>query len=74
MQIYADTSNVEEIQKLWDGGLIQGITTNPSIIAKEYGTTNNWHNIIKDISAGAVFFSVVFGLIVALMIYYPKIS
>jgi len=29
---------------------------------------------IKDISAGAVFFSVVFGLIVALMIYYPKIS
>ena len=49
MQIYADTSNVEQIQKLWDGGLIQGITTNPSIIAKEYGTTNNWHNIIKDI-------------------------
>ena len=49
MHIYADTSNVEEIQKLWDGGLIQGITTNPSIIAKEYGTTNNWHNIIKDI-------------------------
>jgi transaldolase len=49
MQIYADTSNVDEIQRLWDGGLIQGVTTNPSIIAKEYGTTNNWHNVIKDI-------------------------
>ena len=49
MQIFADTSDIEEIQKLWDGGLIQGITTNPSIIAKQYGTTNNWHNVIKEI-------------------------
>ncbi len=30
--------------------------------------------LIKDIAAGAVFFSVIFGLIVALMIYYPKVS
>jgi len=30
--------------------------------------------LIKDISAGSVFFSVVFGLVVALLIYYPKIS
>ena len=29
--------------------MIQGITTNPSIIAKQYGTTNNWHNVIKEI-------------------------
>ena len=49
MEIFADTSDIEEIQKLWDGGLIQGITTNPSIIAKQYGTTNNWHNVIKEI-------------------------
>ena len=49
MKIFADTSDIDEIQKLWDGGLIQGITTNPSIIAKQYGTTNNWHNVIKEI-------------------------
>ena len=49
MEIFADTSDIEEIQKLWDGGLIQGVTTNPSIIAKQYGTTNNWHNVIKEI-------------------------
>ena len=49
MQIFADTSDIEEIQTLWDGGLIQGVTTNPSIIAKQYGTTNNWHNVIKEI-------------------------
>ena len=49
MEIFADTSDIDEIQKLWDGGLIQGITTNPSIIAKQYGTTNNWHNVIKEI-------------------------
>ena len=30
--------------------------------------------LIKDIAAGAVFFSVIFGLIVAVMIYYPKFS
>ena len=49
MEIFADTSDIDEIQKLWDGGLIQGVTTNPSIIAKQYGTTNNWHNVIKEI-------------------------
>ena len=49
MEIFADTSDIDEIQKLWDGGLIQGVTTNPSIIAKQYGTINNWHNVIKEI-------------------------
>ena len=50
MQIFADTSDIEEIQKLWDGGLIQGVTTNPSLIAKRYRTNDkNWHNVIKEI-------------------------
>jgi len=50
MQIFADTSDIEEIQKLWDGGLIQGVTTNPSLIAKRYPTGGkNWHNVIKEI-------------------------
>jgi transaldolase len=48
MQIYADTSNVEEIKQLWEGGLIQGVTTNPSLIAKE-AKSDNWHNVIVEI-------------------------
>lgn len=33
MKIFADTANIEELQKLNDFGLIDGVTTNPSIIA-----------------------------------------
>ena len=48
MMIFADTSNVEEIRELWDGGLIQGVTTNPSIIAKQH-PGGNWHKVIAEI-------------------------
>ena len=36
----------------------------------------NYHKkigVIKDVSAGAVFFSVVFAIVTALIIYYPKL-
>ena len=50
MEIFADTSDIDEIQKLWDGGLIQGVTTNPSLIAKRYPTGGkSWHNVIERI-------------------------
>ena len=48
MMIFADTSNVEEIRELWDGGLIHGVTTNPSIIAKQH-PGGNWHKVIAEI-------------------------
>lgn len=35
MQIYLDTANVKEIQEGADLGLIDGVTTNPSLVAKE---------------------------------------
>ena len=35
MQIYLDTANVKEIQEGANLGLIDGVTTNPSIVAKE---------------------------------------
>ncbi|MGH1457026.1 MAG: fructose-6-phosphate aldolase [Alphaproteobacteria bacterium] len=34
MKFFADTSNIEEIKELADYGLLDGVTTNPSIIAK----------------------------------------
>ncbi len=35
MKFFIDTANITEIQKAWDLGVIDGVTTNPSLIAKE---------------------------------------
>ncbi|HVG01522.1 MAG TPA: fructose-6-phosphate aldolase [Nitrospira sp.] len=35
MKLYLDTANVKEIQECADAGLIDGVTTNPSLVAKE---------------------------------------
>ena len=35
MKFYIDTANVDEIRKANDMGVIAGVTTNPSLIAKE---------------------------------------
>jgi transaldolase len=37
MKFFADTGNVKEIQALVDLGIIDGVTTNPSLMAKEGG-------------------------------------
>ena len=35
MKFFIDTANLEEIKKAWELGVIDGVTTNPSLIAKE---------------------------------------
>ena len=35
MKFFIDTANVEDIKKANDMGVICGVTTNPSLIAKE---------------------------------------
>ena len=35
MKLFIDTANVDEIRKANDMGVICGVTTNPSLIAKE---------------------------------------
>jgi transaldolase len=35
MKLFADTANLEEIESLLSKGVVQGITTNPSLLAKE---------------------------------------
>ena len=35
MKFFIDTANVEEIRKAWELGVIDGVTTNPSLVAKE---------------------------------------
>ena len=35
MQIYIDTASIEEIREAADMGVLDGVTTNPSLVAKE---------------------------------------
>jgi len=35
MKFFIDTANTDEIKKAWDLGVIDGVTTNPSLMAKE---------------------------------------
>ena len=39
MKLFIDTGNLKEIEALVPLGIIDGITTNPSLLAKEPGTT-----------------------------------
>lgn len=47
MEIYLDTANVDEIREAVDWGVITGVTTNPTLIARETG--RDFHEIIKEI-------------------------
>ncbi len=46
--IFLDTAKLEEIQKLHEMGIIRGVTTNPTILAKE-GVSGGWPGIEKQI-------------------------
>ncbi len=35
MKVFIDTANIEEIKKYYEMGIVDGVTTNPSLIAKE---------------------------------------
>lgn len=47
MKFFIDTANIEEIKKANDMGVIGGVTTNPSLIAKE---GRDFNQVIKEIS------------------------
>ncbi|HCC68441.1 MAG TPA: fructose-6-phosphate aldolase [Nitrospiraceae bacterium] len=46
MKFFIDTANVKEIREAWDIGVIDGVTTNPSLIAKE---NRNPRDLLKEI-------------------------
>lgn len=46
MEIFIDSANTDEIKEMWDAGLINGVTTNPSLVAKE---GRNYNEILKEI-------------------------
>ena len=49
MKLFIDTANVEDIRKANDMGVICGVTTNPSLIAKEGGRSQE--EILKEIAS-----------------------
>lgn len=48
MKIFIDTANLDEIKKAESYGIVAGVTTNPSLIAKEHG---DFKKIIEEITS-----------------------
>ncbi len=48
MKLFIDTANIKEIEEIAQWGIIDGVTTNPSLIAKE---GRNFQEVIKEIVA-----------------------
>jgi transaldolase len=46
MKFFIDTANIEEIKKAKDLGMLDGVTTNPTLIAREGG---NFEDLVKEI-------------------------
>ena len=59
MKIFLDTANLESIKKFNDMGLLDGITTNPSLMSKEEGNPKNAMEEITKIIKGDVSLEVV---------------
>lgn len=47
MKIFIDTANIEEIKKAHEFGIVSGVTTNPSLIAKE---GRDFVQVVKEIT------------------------
>lgn len=48
MKIFLDTANVNEIREAYELGVIAGVTTNPTLVAKE---KRDFHSVIQEIAA-----------------------
>ena len=46
MEFFLDSANTEEIKQAWDMGVIAGLTTNPSLVAKE---GQDFHKLLNTI-------------------------
>ncbi|MGD9605459.1 MAG: fructose-6-phosphate aldolase [Bacilli bacterium] len=58
MKIFIDTANVSEIRQVWELGVLDGVTTNPSLILKSgrnlVETLKEISNIVDDCISGEV--------------------
>lgn len=51
MKLFLDTASIEEIRKINAWGVLDGVTTNPSLLAKEKNRGQSWEQIVKEICA-----------------------
>lgn len=49
MEIFIDTANIDEIRQANDWGILDGVTTNPSLVAKEKDKGKDFKAIVKEI-------------------------
>jgi transaldolase len=59
MKIFLDTANIESIRRYNDMGIIDGVTTNPSLLSKEKGDPRQIMNEIVRIIKGPVSLEVI---------------
>ncbi len=48
MQLFLDTASVTEIRTMWEMGILDGVTTNPSLVAKE---GRRFEDVLREICA-----------------------
>ena len=59
MKIFLDTADVSEIKDRWSTGLIDGITTNPTLIRKSGRNHEEVYQEIKDIGLNDISMEVI---------------
>jgi transaldolase len=48
MQLFLDTASVTEIRTMWENGILDGVTTNPSLVAKE---GRKFEDVLREVCA-----------------------
>jgi transaldolase len=51
MQLFLDTASVTEIRTMWETGILDGVTTNPSLVAKE---GRQFEDVLREVCAMGV--------------------
>jgi len=49
MEIFIDTANIDEIKQVNDWGILDGVTTNPSLVSKEKDKGKDFKTTVKEI-------------------------
>src|SRR2546429_6904046 len=48
MRLFLDTANIDEIREINDWGVLKGVTTNPTLLAREHGDIEKaWRTILE---------------------------
>ncbi|MEX2395339.1 MAG: fructose-6-phosphate aldolase [Actinomycetota bacterium] len=51
MKLFLDTANLKEIEEINAWGVLDGVTTNPTLLAKEAGSQKSYKQMLKEICA-----------------------